>query len=197
MKQKWLLVAGAAGVLALLGGLVFLLRDGGASAASPSEPAAAPSAPSPTAAAPSPRPAPSRPTPTAPAPGARLAAPAPDEPPPRERRDHRGQGPTGAPSPIQPETTGALRGALTPVMKQCSARLRDANPPKNGYLFATFKATVRGGRVFMSDVTIQQREINDPDVVACAQRAFEQLVVTAPEGQPDGTDRMGMGFNVP
>lgn len=196
MTRNVKLALGGLLVLGLLGGLLYAMRDGG----NPPKKAAAPTTGG-GAAARSQAPTPGRPgTPAAPG-GPAASTGIADDPggaPARTVRDHRDDPPrTGPVSPIQGPTLAAVRVAALPMIKQCAAPLRDASPPKKGHLFVTFKVTVRGGRVIAGEPKIQQREIDEPELVACVTKVFEQLSFDAPEGQTDGEDMLGMAFNVP
>lgn len=192
--NKSVLIGGGLLVAALLAGLLYAMSR-------PAAPASGPGAAKAPDTKDEPRKAPRR-----------DGAGAPDEPVPDDvpdplasgpdggrgpRQDHRNDGEAAAPPAITPATISAIRAVVAPLVKQCAASLRQANPPQKGRIFVNFNARSAGGRVFVENAAIRQIEIESAELVDCVEKAFESTVIDAPEGQADGERVIAMQFNVP
>jgi hypothetical protein len=204
MKNK-VLIAGAAGVLVLLAVLLLKLRADTDEAAKPEPEASDPVATRPDTPSPSPSPAPDRAARPAPAnpgistpasPGASMSTPG-DGGVPQNRivRDHRGEPNNATRSPIVPDTVAAIRRAVTPYVKTCAEPLARAN--QKGAIQVQLTAVASGGKVAIQDVTVSQKDIDDPAFVECVTKAYTQLVIDAPDSQGDAQYKLLMPFPVP
>jgi len=195
MKPRALLVVAAGVVLALVVGLIYMLRS--------SEPvrraAVEPQAPAPVP-EPGPSPAtPARPTVPVSEPTSPSGEPARPEPlPPVGEpivRDHRVTTRPAPPSPIVSVTIAELRQVVEPAMRACARDAQIANPP----IRVTVHARIRseGGRVAAHDVTVEGAEPLGPEVAACLKRAYEELQTDALPEQQNGEDLVHMPWTFP
>ncbi len=188
-RSVWL----AAGALALAGLIVGLLLLLGSDDRPERGTAEAPSSP----VTPAPRSATPRPADLG---DARTPAVAPEPVPTRDAegrvvRDHRGQGPTGPRSPIEPLTLAGVRQALGPQIRACGTLLLDLSPGQR--MIVSARINVVGGRVSASDIEVSNADKLGESYVACIQRAYAELATDPPGEQKDGEDLVHMPWTVP
>jgi hypothetical protein len=193
--MKWLLAVAAAAVAAMVIYLLAIVGDeppaGPASTRGTTDPAPSATAsregttgagsPPATPVAPEEKPAP---------------APVPAEPAaPPERRDHRGEGPTGTPSPIAPSTIAAVRKLVGPAVRSCA----EATDVESQRIQVTVSARLRAsGRLLSAqDVRVTGGEALGPGFVECVRKAYEELAAGVPTEATDGEDTVHMPWTVP
>ena len=177
--KRLALVLGSLAVVALLVGLILMLR---------SDPAPAP--------VPAPDPAP-RPTPPAPPargetqPSRPVPLPPVGEPTPSGRLITR---PAPA-SPVASVTIADIRQVVEPAVRACARDAQVPSPPVRVFVHARLKA--EGGRVSAHDVTVEGAEPLGADVPACIARAYQELQTDMLPEQKDGEDLVHMPWSLP
>lgn len=196
-SRRLLLVIGAVAVLALVGGLLFMLRSDERPTSETMRPAVPPTS-TPVASTPSPSVAPPAPTPAETPPPAETPSPARPIPGPEEGRlivrDHRDGGPTAPPSPLDSTTLAEARQTLGPMIRACAPLLKDGKPARM-VVHARFR--VGGGRVTASEVSVTDAAELGDGYVSCVKEAYARLSTDPPPDQKDGEDLVHMPWTVP
>jgi hypothetical protein len=197
-------------VVALVVGLVVMLKsNAGAGPNPPKQPAAAP-APAPPAPAPPVAAPVSTPTaaPAAPPPASAPATPAPapsDSPPPTYTVDERGNrvhdhtrdpGPTEGPA-IAVATVAVIRGAVTEPIGRCGAGLRAQPDRPSARVMVNAQVKVKNGKVAVDTVTIDNGDALPRPYLDCVISAFAAVNADAPTGQKDGDQLVHLPWTVP
>jgi hypothetical protein len=100
----------------------------------------------------------------------------------------------GPPSPIGPDTVVAIRQHVTPLVQACG---RDLPAGQKARVIAVVRATSTAGKVAHSDIRVKVQDGENPALVACITKAFEQTVIDAPPGQGDASYKLALPFDLP
>jgi hypothetical protein len=94
-------------------------------------------------------------------------------------------------------TIAQIRTEAAPLVRTCAQPLREKDPTAKGRIRITAVATSKGGRVIVHDAEAKATNVDDPDVVECVRKVFEQISFDAPIGQDEGEQKIHVPFVVP